>query len=178
MAAWLANNPTFFNAAFNGAFAGLMSLWSPTDAARSQASIPTPLNPSGFPLSPQDDLPATYAPQAAFAVAFAKELDAQIGEVFGTPGPVTNVSAGNATLPPTSAVVTATQNAYVALVFSLCFSYFTQRSGGLAAVFINGSSYTPTPGVPSFYSVAADAIAAQFAAAQAALNAANVATLV
>lgn len=158
MSALPLNNPTLFNAAFDGAYAALLGFVNPTDPARAAASG---LYPGG--LAPQDAVTTTYANAATIALNFAIEVDLGIGAV-------TNLSSGNATEPQAStAAIAATQLALVPLMLSLCFAYWQQRGG--AAFVVN-------PAVPATYVAAAAQIKAQFAEAQATFALSTVGSLV
>jgi hypothetical protein len=146
------NNPLVFNTAFAGCLAGQV-----------QGSAL-----SGVPAT--DNAAATYAAQAAVAVAFATEVDSLIPQ--GSPGAIANVSAGHATIPPTSAAEASTQSAYGSAMFGLSFGYWSQRKSA------NITASGDAGATPADYAAPAAAIAAQFAEVVTALNAAAVGSLV
>ena len=98
---WAGNNQEVWNAAFNGALAGMFA----------QAPV-------------ADSVAADAASYTAVAKAFAVEVDAAIA----TNGAI-STGANGTTVVASAGVNAATQQAYVSLVTSLCFGYWFSRSG-------------------------------------------------
>jgi hypothetical protein len=137
-------NPSLYNAAFNGALAGQL-------AGNGLAGVVNTVN--------VDNQVGTYTPFVAIAAEFAKVVDATLG---GTG--VTNVSTSNATVVPSSNVIQSTQLALVDTMFALAFGYwYSRKSANISA------NPVTDPGnlLAADYTLAAEAVVTQFAAAQA-----------
>lgn len=145
------NNPVLFNAAFSAALAGQL-------AGNALTGVPATDNTAG-----------NYAVACNIAVAFATEVDSLVPQ--GAPAAIANVSSAHASLPPTTAAITATQSAYVSAMYGLCFAYWFQRkSANLVG--------TDLGATPADYAIPAAAIAGQFAEVVATLTAGAVGSLV
>jgi hypothetical protein len=153
--AWAGNTQEVWNAAFNGALAGIFA----------NLGFAVKLPSSGLPPAVPDTTTADYAPYAAVAEAWAIAVDAAIG-------PVTGMSTGTngTTVPPTTAAEAATQQAYVSLVTTLSQSYWQNKQGSLLQLNANGTPHTP---VYTDYTAQAGGIAAVVAAAQVVYTAAS-----
>jgi hypothetical protein len=101
--AWAGQNQEVWNAAFNGALAGMFALAQPTD--------PTATD---------------YAKYTAAAKAWAVAVDAQI-----LSNAAISTGANGTTVVASAGVNAATQQAYVSLVTALSFGYWSQRSNSV-----------------------------------------------
>lgn len=138
------NNPSIFNAAYDGALAGLLAGSGLTGIAAT------------------DNTATSYATASSIANAFATYMDqTQITSA------ITHLSASNATIVQATAAEGGTQLALPLGMFGLCFAYWFQRSG---AAFTQPPSAVV---LPATYAAACAAIAAQFTEAQAAFAAAG-----
>ncbi len=95
------NNQTLYNAALNGALAGMFA---------------------GSPV--QDTTSADYAPYTAVATAFASAVDAGIGADA-------TLTAAGATIVPTTAAQQANALAKSDLMHGICSSYWFQKSAAI-----------------------------------------------
>jgi hypothetical protein len=109
--AFSGNNQLVYNAAFNAALAGQLAQ-QPLVGASPALTATSPV----------------YVALAAVASAFAKAVDAAIGN---------NVSlatgAAGTTVPPTTALITATQGALVGIVYAVCLGFWNSRAGAQLA---------------------------------------------
>lgn len=138
------NNPSLFNAAYNGAFAGQMAGNGLT----------------GIPATDDSTSPSVYAKASNIAYAFAWQFDQ-----VAFPTPVTNVSSSNQTVSPGSHIIQATELAYMTLVKDLAFSAFFQRKGA--------DVESDTGDTPADWATVAAAVAAQVTVGAAALSGAG-----
>jgi hypothetical protein len=152
--AWAGNNQEVWNAAFNGALAGIFANLG--FAVKVPGSGPPPI---------PDTTTADYAPYAAVAEAWAIAVDAAIGT-----NAAISTGTNGTTVVPSAGVNAATQQAYVSLVTTLSLSYWQNKQGSLLQLNANGTPHTP---VSTDYTAQAGGIAAVVAAAQVVYTAAS-----
>ena len=136
-----ANNPSLYNAAYAGALAGLL-------AGAGLTGVPAIDNAAN---------PNVYDAASNVASDFAFQFDQA-----AYTAPVTNVSASNATVAPTTHIIQATELAYNLSVFGLAFGLFFGRKG---------ADLVDTGGHPTDWATIASALAAQLSTVTAAFTA-------
>ena len=131
------NNPTLYNAAFNGALAGMI--------AGNQ------LNAAAVPSATDQNTVA----MVAAATAFATEVDSLI-PITGAQANITTSATPNTTKAPVAGITTASQLAFSVVLFGICFGYWFGRPDNVTS---------PAPTAAGFAQPAA-AVVAIYTAAQ------------
>lgn len=135
--AFTGNNPTLYNAAFNGALAGMFA-----GGAINAASVPSATDTE------------TVA-MVAQCTAFATEVDSLIA-ITGAQANITTAASPNTTKAPIAGITTASQLAFSDVLFGLCFAAFFQKPNTVTV---------PAPAAVQYAQLAA-AVVAVYTAAQ------------